>query len=406
MDTTKLKYLVKVYLKKRIVPFSLLLIGILLWVYQNNERASLGNEIPGYIGWIRLWSSLLIILAPYIFLLKEKRYILANLIVFAPIVIIVEMVCFYSLGSPDRVQKDFSLPVLEPNHIALDLGFPPEANSVIKDRKEVEGHLSFEVEYTIDEFSRRSIPNHLEERDEYALFFGCSIAFGYGLDDTSTLPYYYQNEANVNSYNYAANGWGMSNMLARFQRDDLSEQIKEKNGVGIYIFFWDHLHRSLGTMERYTQWVHPYPYFYLDDGKIIRDKTFKDGRYWTSKFYEYVYNSSIVEYFKIAIPNEFRSNHYDLASEMVAESKREYIDQFGNENFYLVMHPSFDKTDEALYEEFIRFLEDKGIDVIDLRDIVEYGPEYHLIGDAHPNAKMSQIMAKELYKRIEKLKKK
>ena len=69
-------------------------------------------------------------------------------------------------------------------------------------------------------------------------------------------------------------------------------------------------------------------------------------------------------------------------------------------------NPSFDKTDEALYEEFIAFLEDKGIDVIDLRDIVEYGPEYHLIGDSHPNAKMSQIMAKEIHKRVEQLKKK
>jgi len=315
------------------------------------------------------------------------------------------MVCFYLLGSPDRIQKDFSLPFLEANHIALDLGFPPAANSVTHDKKEIEGVIAFDVEYSIDEHCRRITPKYDSLSNEYALFFGCSITFGYGVNDTSTIPYSYQKAANSISYNYAANGWGMSNMLARFQREDLSLGVSEKDGVAIYIFFWDHIKRSIGSMDRFVEWVYPYPYFYLDDGKIVRDRTFKDGRYWTSKFYELVYNSSIVEYFKINFPNELRSDHFDLTSEMIAESKREYKSQFGNDNFYVVIIPSFDETDESEYDEFFDYLDEKGLEYIDLRDFIEYGPEYHLYGDPHPNAMYNEMISKEISRQIKKRRK-
>ena len=64
---------------------------------------------------------------------------------------------------------------------------------------------------------------------------------------------------------------------------NLSENIVEKNGVAFYIFFWDHIYRTIGAMDRYCDWVSNAPYYTFEDSKLIRKKTFKDGRYILSK---------------------------------------------------------------------------------------------------------------------------
>ena len=327
------------------------------------------------------------------------------MLIIIPIVIVIEGTCFFLLGSPERMMKDFALPELPDGHIAKDIGYVPYGDSVIADRKEVDGKLVFDVHYSIDEHIRRITPEYDSTRNQYALFFGCSVAFGYGIEDHETMAYFYQDNAGVNSYNYAYSGWATNNMLARLQRDDLSKNVIEKDGVGFYIFFWDHIHRAIGTMDRYTEWVHPFPYYYMDDGEIKRNKSFKDGRYWVSKFYEFVYNSSIVEYFKINIPNKIRSHHLDLVSEMILESKKNYQKQFGNDQFYTIILPHYQDVDHNDIARFLEYLDAKGIQYIDLSTFVEYGPEYHLEGDSHPNSRFNKMISEEIYKRLQNLKK-
>jgi hypothetical protein len=49
---------------------------------------------------------------------------------------------------------------------------------------------------------------------------------------------------------------------------------------------------------------------------------------------------------------------------------------------------------------FIELVESKGVEVIYLEDMVYYKPEYTLKNDAHPNAKLTKLISKELYNRI------
>jgi hypothetical protein len=388
------------YLKKRLLAFIFIALAIILWIIQHNVQVFYGDVIPPSVTWLRLCSYLFLFIAPYVFLLKEKRYILANIVIIGPILLVIEGTCFYLLDCPEKIKKDFALPALPDDHIGRQIGTVPYADTIIHEIKMSGEYKVFEVDYTMDNSSCRVTPNKDSLRDKYALFFGCSIAFGYGLNDDETLPFYYQEEANANSKNYASNGYGTNQMLARLQYQDLSLQAKEKDGVAFYIFFWDHIHRAIGTMDRYTSWVHQTPYYYMDGDNLVRDRLFKDGRYWVSKFYELIYQTSIVKYFEINFPNKIADRHYELVSEMILESKKTYIKQFGNEEFYVVLYPSYIGYTEEQMNDFKRYLDEKEVKYIDLTSFIEYGPKYHLNGDPHPNSELNKVLAKELYKRV------
>ena len=409
MEETKF-HLVKNWLfqfvLRRKFPLIFLGLGIILWIIQHNIQIKYGDVIPPSVTILRLLSYFFLILSPYAFLLKEKRYLLANFIVIGLIIVLFEGVCFMLLDYPDKIKKDFALPQVDADNIILKLGPIPNAETTIHDVKEKDGIKSFEVDYHIDEYSRRITPGYDSTRAEHALFFGCSISFGYGLEDNETLPYYFQENSNTNAKNYSVNGSGTNFMLARLQTQDLTTQVAEKNGAAYYVFFWDHIQRAVGTMDRYTSWVHTAPYFYLDNDKIVRDHTFKDGRYWLSKFYELVYQTSIVNYFKINFPTKISDRHYDLVSEMILESKKTYNEQFEGNEFYVVIYPSYKDYEEEEMLSFLEYLDQKNIKYIDLSNFVEYGAQHHLVGDPHPRAEFNKMIADELFKRIKELKKK
>src|SRR5690606_27914837 len=140
--------------------------------------------------------------------------------------------------------------------------------------------------YHIDSYNKRITPDFDSTKSEYALFFGCSIGFGYGLDDNQTLPYFVQKQSGANAYNFCVSGTGTNHMLAQLQARDLSKQVREKEGTAYYIFFWDHIRRSIGSMNRYAQWLHYTPYYQFEGKKLVRNKMFTNGRPCISYLYE------------------------------------------------------------------------------------------------------------------------
>jgi hypothetical protein len=301
----------------------------------------------------------------------------------------VELCCFFLLGFPEKNKFNFELPDVEETHVANVFGYVPYADSIVEDKKVINGETIFDVNYTIGSSHERITPKHDSLKSKYALFFGCSIAFGYGLDDDQTLPYQFQNHSDYNSYNYGYSGYGTNHMLARLQYQNLREAIPthEKNGAAFYIFYWDHIERSIGSMDHYTQWLYNAPYYEMADGHLKRNKTFKNGRPFTSSIYEILYQSSIVNYFDIKFPLSISENHLDLVSEMVLESKNTYTKQFGNDNFYVVIYPTYEEEEPEKLAQFLVYLEKKGIDIINLDEGFDYDWSYAIhANEPHPNA--------------------
>lgn len=312
----------------------------------------------------------------------------------------VETVCFLLLGMPDGEIKEFAVvPDNERDHIGWQLGFVPEPDTVIRDLKMNGNDTVFNAQYSIDSLYRRITPGFDAQRKKHALFFGCSIAFGEGLNDDQTLPYQFQAcSQEHNAYNYAYSGYGTNQMLARLQFRDLSKQVEEKDGVAFYIFFWDHIYRTIGSMSRYTDWLHAAPNYELENGRPVRNGSFKTGR-WSSWWYERIYQLGTVRYFGIDFPLRLNDGHYELLCAIIEESKREYQKQFGNAEFYVVLYPSYlPEQDEFDFHKFKRMLKDRSIRYIDMFHAIEYGPQHTFRGDGHPNAETTGRLADILYR--------
>jgi hypothetical protein len=394
----------KSFVKANKRTFLVLLLGIISWFCYNVTKNGIGGEI---FGWLRLWkyiSFLIILFTFYLLFLKGKRVILANLILIALLLMALETVLFFLLGMPSAFKKDFSIPDLPENHIARQVGATYYPDSIYHDVKVIGNNDTvFDVQYSIDSMNKRITPDFDSSKTDYALFFGCSIGFGYGLEDNQTLAYQVQKQSqNTNSYNFCISATGTNHMLAQFQYRDLSKQVAEKNGCGYYIFFWDHIYRAIGTMHRYTEWLHLAPYYEMKDGKLVRNKLFKDGRPFISGWYERLYQTNIVKYFEADLPLKLNDTHFDLVSEMVLESKKAYEKQFGNDQFYLVFYPNYVTYSPEEMRTFKSYLTKKNIRFIDLSNVIVYQGKYTLGGDSHPNAETNKLIANFLLQKKKK----
>lgn len=346
----------------------------------------------------------MIALALSIFLIsaRAKRNILANIGMILVLLISFELICFFLLGMPQKEIKDFSLTPLPPEHIGTQLGTVPYSDSIYHDVFISGADTVFDVRYSINEHNIRITPDYDSTKTKFAAFYGCSIAFGFGLNDDQTFPYYFQKNSAYNAYNFGFTGYGTNHMLARLNYQNMNEVVSEKEGIGVYVFFWDHIERAIGSMDRYVKWVSNAPYYYMDDNKLVRKKAFKDGRYYTSKIYEKIYQSSIINYFEMGFPISLNEQHFELVTEMVLESKKEFEKQTGSKEFYLVIYPSFANPDKEDLQLFLRILKRKGVDCIDLSANYTYGSKSTLKGDPHPNAATNELLSKRLINELTK----
>lgn len=389
-------------LLKKYKGFIILSLAIVAcFIVANQIRVANDGKFVSTVMYFRYAGYLLIALLVFRIGVKAKLLIVYNLAMVVLIFIVLEIVFYSLLGAPTRENKDFSMPVLGKNDIQKDIGYMPDRDTVVNDVFIFEGDTSFNVNYTIDAFRKRVTPKpDSVSNSEYALFFGCSIAFGYGLEDNETIPYNYQSNGNIVAYNFAYNGHGTNHVAARLETQDLSKQVDQENGKAFYLFFWDHIARSVGTMRRHTSWLHFAPYYYLDGDTLKRDKMFKDGRPIRSYLYENIYQSSTLEYFKVDFPLSLNESHFDLVAEMIQYSKDLYEQQFGNDEFYMVVMPTYVEYKEEDLKLFIKVVESKGIEVVDLSNMVDYSPKYSLKNDPHPNNLYNKLFTKELYNKI------
>jgi hypothetical protein len=394
----------KSFVKSNKRTFIVLLLALISLFCYNITKNGIGDEI---FGWLRLWkylSLLLLLITCYLLFLKGKRVILANLTLVALLLLTLETILFFMLGMPSAFRKDFSIPDLPEDHIARQVGTAYYPDSIYHDVKVVgDNDTVFDVHYSIDHLCKRITPGFDSTKTDYALFFGCSIGFGFGLEDDQTLAYQVQEQSkNTNSYNFCISATGTNHMLAQFQYRDLSKQVAEKDGCGYYIFFWDHIYRAIGTMHRYTEWLHLAPYYEMKDGKLLRNKSFKDGRSFISGMYERLYQTNIVKYFEADLPLKLNESHFDLVSEMVLETKKEYEKQFGNDKFYLVFYPNYVAYTPEEMRIFQSYLTKKKIKFIDLSKVITYQGKYTLGGDSHPNAETNKLIANYLLRQKKK----
>jgi hypothetical protein len=389
--------------KKTAILFLIGSILLLLASILRNQSPTLQHTSTSFIKLLGLIS---VTFSIFTFGVKAKRPLISNIGLLVFLIFTFELACFFLLGMPEKPLKSFIPEDLPADHIGSQIGTVPPADTSLQDQKIINGEVIYDVHYTFNENHIRVTPDHDSTKQKYALFFGCSIGFGLGLEDNQTLAYQVQQASDYNAYNYAYSGYGTNHMLARLQYQNLRKltPAKETNGVGLYIYFSDHINRSIGTMQRHTDWLHTAPLYEMHDGKLVRNKSFKAGRPIQSKIYETLYQSSIVKYFNLDFPLSIKERHLDLASEMVLESKKEYMRQFGNDQFYVVLYPTYQEEDPENYAKFLTFLKKKGIKYIDLRKNFDYKWSYAIHNlEPHPGAEVNKLLGKRLANELQRL---
>jgi hypothetical protein len=131
------------------------------------------------------------------------------------------------------------------------------------------GRLLYDVRLHTDAFARRATSNpDPGKRRKPLLVFGCSFAFGDGVQDEETFPSRLALEApEYRVYNYGIAGNGPFHALRDLQERDFSREVPERNGIGVYLYIRDHLRRIMPSLY-YVNYRGPY--YEADSGGKLR----------------------------------------------------------------------------------------------------------------------------------------
>jgi len=336
------------------------------------------------------------------FFIRRKYTIATNLTVFVALLLLIEFSSYMLLGFPKKEWKGYPVPDLPKDHKGYYLGNVPWADSVIHDVQKFEGEVFADVSYSIDSLNRRSVPERDNNKSKYAIFFGCSVCFGFGLEDNQTIPFLFQEKTNTyNAYNYAYNGWGPHHMLSLFEHENIAAEIEEEEGMAVYIFLWSHIRRAIGDFQVYTGWGHGMPYYTMENGELKNKGNFVQGRGFISRIYEKLYKSYTIKFFELNFPLNTNESHYKLVVEIINRSKELYKDQFGNDDFIVLIYPDiWDELDDERMKVFLNLLDEDKIKYVNYSDKSYLIKGSYILMDGHPNVKsnteISEMLVKDL----------
>ena len=285
----------------------------------------------------------------------------------------------------------------EPSAVIKDsiLGSSLPKDTVISHAYFANDTLIYKQKYKIDEFGRRTTPlsTNYSSTTQFAMITGCSFAFGYGLNEQQTLSYYLDNISPYRGYNYGISGHGTQQTLALLQNRQLSLEIRESSGVLIHLFIDDHIPRLIGSRRLIKLWATNYPYYFLDDGVLKRDRSFWSGRKFLSRIYRVISQSAFIDLFDIDFPWYVSRSHLDLFSAVVQESQTEFQKQYPNGRFLVVIAPN-----SKLAPRISKVLADSNIEYLDLSELLDKEESKYKIHwtEGHPNDKYYLEIAQEI----------
>lgn len=274
------------------------------------------------------------------------------------------------------------------------LGYRPIADLSVRVLKRAGETSVYEARYSFDGRSRRRTPLAEGKRPpRFAIFMGCSFAFGEGVNDDQTLPYYFAAYGDgYRPYNYGFSGYGTQQMLALLEGGDLPAEIAEESGLLVYVYLSQHVQRAIGSLQVFNGWGAYMPYYFIDgSGTLRRSGNFTSGRPWTALWFWTAGKLRLPQYLGFDYPRQV-PEHDELVARMVEEARNRFLKLFPGSRFAVLIYPRGSR-DTRLAPRLKRM----GIPYFDYWDLLDGAdPSLRIAGDGHPTSKAYEIVARRL----------
>lgn len=331
----------------------------------------------------------------------KKHVVGFNILMLCFIGVFVELIFFLLIEMKKPEYREIKMIQLNQSNFVRDnyVGFKnnPGANINAIKYNLVNRDTVFNVWYHIDSNGARKSPLNDSNDNKYALFLGCSVTFGSGISDNETLPFYFDSSSQYKSYNYGVGSYGTQQVTATLEKKNLRADLKERNGVGIYVFIDDHIKRSNRSLKRISTWGGSHPEYVLKGDSLVNNGLYNNNLSFFDHLFTFILNkSTVLNYFNIDYPFVIGEKDFLYTSKLILQAKKNYVRQFKNNAFFVVLAPGCDyKITNYLKEKKIKFIDMSKFFKINAESYISF--EY----DRHYNGEFNKVWAKELLRQIE-----
>lgn len=283
-----------------------------------------------------------------------------------------------------------------------ELGYGAHPNIRATSKRAWRGKPVYDVTYTIGADGWRVTPpaNSPLGKNLFLALFGCSFAYGEGVEDDQTLAADLERKVpRITAGNFAFHGYGPQQMLTILETEKLSTPDRPRQAIALFLYIDGHISRLTGGYAETTAWAHHMPYYILDgQNEAERHGNFTSGRPLRALLNAVLARSALVRAFKFSPDRLFPENGYKLAAAVFRKACGKFGEQFDSQGCYVVLYPDARDGRQNLIPELQR----AGVDYLDYVDLFARPDvdieKTKLNGDGHPSPYAFSLIAQELIK--------
>ena len=308
-------------------------------------------------------------------------------------------------GESGRIRQGYTKGYSEPlRENGGPLGYGPIPNRTVRAWKIVGTESVYDATYGISPEGVRITPvgDIQSYGDQTFVFYGGSFAFGEGLNDDQTLPYFFSRELEIEHsvVNLAFLGYGPHQMLRSLELGRFDNLLREPIGVVFYIAVPNHVERSAGNVF----WDPFGPRYVLDSSDMVRyvgpfttiRDVWKKPYYLLLQMFEVARRSVLVDHIANAItasPGQDPADKVRLFGKIVEKSSKLVRDRYDAE-FYVLLWDSNILVSKLMKEQ----LNKANIHTVLVSDYIPTKDlaSFKIPNDVHPNAAANHLLARAL----------
>lgn len=167
------------------------------------------------------------------------------------------------------------------------------------------GEEVYRAKYTLDSEGLRNTPQNLEFSTDVALVFGDNMAFGTGVNDDETFPFFLsKHNPKFKAFNYGYLGHGPNHMLTIIESDSFKKKFKNQKGKVFFLLRDDAVKIACCKIP----WAYNYPKYEIENGELKYKGSFLSSDYNIDPMY---------------LPSEYTEDDINLTIEILKKSQRE-----------------------------------------------------------------------------------